>query len=302
MSAPRVASIGEVLWDLLPSGPQLGGAPANLACHVCALGGDAALISRVGDDTLGRRAREHLGNRGVRLDGLETDASAPTGTVEVELDATGQPRFTILENVAWDQIACSPIALDLVSAADAVCFGTLVQRTPAARAALHRLLDASVAARLILCDINLRDPYHSPEVIEASLRAATALKLNETELPALAAQFHLAGGLEDCAEALAQRFTLDTVILTLGASGSRVWCDGVWTREPGRTVSVIDTVGAGDSFTAAFLMGRLLGWSVPASVRLATDIAAYVCTQSGATPELPNPLREQFLNGVSCAS
>ncbi|MEN9675676.1 MAG: 5-dehydro-2-deoxygluconokinase [Verrucomicrobiota bacterium] len=299
MSPPKVASIGEVLWDLLPSGPQLGGAPANLACHVRALGGDSSVISRVGDDALGRRARVHLGNRGVRLDGLETDPSAPTGTVEVELDSAGKPRFTILENTAWDQITCSPVALDLVSAADAVGFGTLAQRTPAAREALHRLLDASGAARLILCDINLRDPFHTPEVIEASLRAATALKLNETELPALAAQFHLAGGLEDCAESLAQRFALDTVILTLGAAGCRVWCDDVWTTEPGRNVPVVDTVGAGDSFTAAFLMGRLLGWSVPTTVRLATDIAAYVCTQSGATPELPDSLTGRFLKDVS---
>lgn len=299
--SPRVVSIGEVLWDLLPSGPQLGGAPGNLAVHVRAFGGNSALISRVGDDALGRQARDQLSARGVNLDSLETDPTAPTGTVKVELNASREHRFTIVENVAWDRIASSDAARAQIAAADAVCFGTLAQRTPEAHAVIQSLLRsaASSASRLILCDINLRDPHPTPEVIESSLQLATALKLNETELPVLAKQFGLTGSLEDRVTALARRFDLDGVLLTLGASGSRVWYDGTWTSEPGRTVPVVDTVGAGDSFTAAFVMGRLMGAPIPETMRIATDIAAYVCTRPGATPLLPPDLSGVFLRNIA---
>ena len=295
MTAPRVVSVGEVLWDLLPTGPQLGGAPCNLACHIQSLGGAATLVSRIGNDELGRRARSLLAARGMSLDGLETDPSAPTGTVAVDLDATGQPRYTILEHVAWDNLSGGPAAMRAASEAEAICFGTLSQRTPTARAAVHALLRGAQSARLILCDINLRDPFHTPEVIESSLKAATALKLNESELPVLARSFQLPGGPEDQMAGIARRFNLDWVIVTLGASGSQVWHEGQWTSEPGLSVAVRDTVGAGDSFTAAFIIGTLRGWPVATTLRRATAIAAYVCTQSGATPDLPPELTGPFL-------
>lgn len=291
---PKVVSIGEVLWDLLPSGPQLGGAPGNLAAHVGALGGSASLISCVGHDDFGQRARSRLAGRGVHLDALETDPSAPTGTVQVQLDAEGQPRFTIVEDVAWDRLTASPAALRVVAEADAICFGSLAQRTPTARAAIRSLLAAAHSPRLILCDINLRAPFYSQEVVESSLRAATALKLNEAELPILAAMFGVSGDRDRQAEQLARRFDLDTLILTLGAAGSQAWSDGVWSYEGGRTVEVQDTVGAGDSFTAAFVLGRLSGWPISKILQAATDIAAFVCTQSGATPDIPAELTAPF--------
>ena len=195
-----------MLWDLLPSGPQLGGAPANLACHVGALGGQATLISRVGNDALGQQAREQLAARGVDVGNLATDPTAPTGTVKVELDPTGQPRFTIHAPVAWDHLAADAGSLQAVAAADAVCFGTLAQRTPAARAAIQTLIAAATPDGLILCDINLRAPFYERVTIEGSLRAANALKLNETELPLLARMFGLAGDTPAQAEALAERF------------------------------------------------------------------------------------------------
>jgi fructokinase len=293
----KVVALGEVLWDLLPSGPQLGGAPANLACHVAGLGGQAKLISRVGNDALGRQAREQLAARGVDVGNVATDPTAPTGTVSVEIDSTGQPHFTIHEEVAWDRLAVDSGSLQAVAAADAVCFGTLAQRTPAARAAIQTLL-AAAPDRLILCDINLRAPFCDRVTIEGSLRAANALKLNETELPLLARMFGFVGDPSAQAEALANRFGLRVLILTLGAAGSRVWQAGEWTTVAGETVAVRDTVGAGDSFTAAFVLGYLLGWPMKETVRAATGIAAYVCSQSGATPVLPPELAAKFLRAA----
>ncbi|MFO1460306.1 MAG: carbohydrate kinase [Verrucomicrobiota bacterium] len=291
---PRIACIGEVLWDLLPAGPQLGGAPANLACHVAQLGGAATLISRIGRDDLGRRARLGLERHGVLLDSLQEDASYPTGTVSVDLDVQGHPRFTIVEPVAWDHLEATPQALRTVQSAEALCFGTLAQRSPGSRHAIETLLQEVPRSQLRLCDINLRDPFHTPEVIESSLRAANALKLNETELPMLGGIFGLPPEPRIAVETLAARFHLNPVLLTLGAAGSCVWSDGRWVEEPGRSVTVRDTVGAGDSFTAAFVMARLLDWPMSDALKSATEIAAYVCTQSGATPELPTELKRRF--------
>lgn len=284
---PIVVSLGEVLWDLLPSGPQLGGAPANFACHIAALGARTSLVSCVGCDTLGDQVLQRLATRGLDLAHVTRDPDRPTGTVAVELGAGGQPRFEIIENVAWDALAVTDAALCQVAKADAVCFGTLAQRSPASRAVIQRMVAATSPDALRVCDINLRAPFHSPEVIVRSLELANVLKLNETELPALAAQFALAGPAERQLEALADRFNLAVVVLTLGAEGCRLLRDGKWSAEPGRKVAVKDAVGAGDAFTAALVMGLLRGWPTPQLLAAATDIAAFVCTQSGAMPALP---------------
>lgn len=290
----KVVSIGEVLWDLLPSGAQLGGAPANLAAHAAGLGASAALISRVGADDLGTQARAQLAARGVDVSAVSTDPTAPTGTVGVDLDASGQPRFTIHQPAAWDFLQASPEAMATVSGAHALCFGTLAQRHPIARDALRTLVSAAGSSPLILCDVNLRAPFCDPEVIEWSLRAAGIVKLNETELPFLADRLSLGADTDSQVRGLAEAFALDTVILTLGANGCRVWHREIWSAEPGRSVAVKDTVGAGDSFTAAFLMGQLRAWPMPDILRRATEIAAYVCTQAGAIPELPEKLVAPF--------
>lgn len=289
-TTPKVVSLGEVLWDLLPSGPVLGGAPSNFACHVAGLGGDAALVSRVGDDDLGREARRLLAAKGVCLDALGTDPTAPTGTVGVELAADGQPKFTIHENVAWDRITADDAARVVVAAADAVCFGSLAQRTPAVRSAIRTLLGALRPGVLRIFDINLRPPFDDPDTLTDSLRAADVLKLNDGELAVLARLFTLPGSAREQVQALARRFELKAVLLTLGAEGSCLWRADHWFEQPGRRVEVRDTIGAGDSFTAVYVLGELSGWDPAATLRAATEVAAYVCTQPGATPTLPASL------------
>ncbi len=291
---PNVVSVGEVLWDLLPSGPQLGGAPANFAAHIQALGANASLVSRVGQDRLGDEAIRLLNARALDVTHVARDPHRPTGTVAVKVGAAGQPRFEIIEGVAWDLIDATSEAGQRVAVADAVCFGSLAQRSPDSRRAIRHLVAASSAEILRVFDINLRAPFHSPEIIHASLALANMLKLNETELPIMAAQFSLRGSVEEQIEALAERFELDVVALTLGAAGSRLLRDGEWAEEPGRTIRVKDAVGAGDSFTAALVMGLLLDWPTPKLLAAATDIAAFVCTQAGATPELPAALIAPF--------
>jgi fructokinase len=287
----RLVGLGELLWDLLPAGPQLGGAPANFALHARALGADAALVSRVGRDARGRDARARLAAAGLPAGLVQEDEAAPTGTVGVALAADGQPAYTIHEDVAWDRLEAAPAALAAVAGADAVCFGTLAQRDPRARAAVQRLVAAAPAGALRLFDINLRQHFHSPEIIAASLRRANALKVNDAEWPVLAAQFGLAGDLRAQIAALAGRFALRAVALTRGAAGSLLLADGAWADEPGRPVAVADTVGAGDSFTAALALGLLAGHPPAAVNAFANEVARFVCSRPGATPALPASFR-----------
>lgn len=284
---PNVVSLGEVLWDLLPSGPQLGGAPANFACHIQALGAHASLVSGVGQDALGDEALQLLQSRGLDLACVIRVPHRPTGTVVVDVGPEGQPRFEIVEQVAWDAIRVTESAQDRVRRADAICFGSLAQRTPEAGRAIRQLVAASSPSALRVFDINLRAPFHQADVVEESLVLANVLKLNETELPVITAQFGLQGSVEEQLETLARRFDLKAIALTLGAAGSRLVHAGRWTAEPGRTVSVVDAVGAGDAYTAALVMGLLLDWPTETLLARATDIAAFVCTQPGATPQLP---------------
>lgn len=301
---PRIVCMGELLWDLLPAGPQLGGAPANLACHVQALGGMASLVSRVGNDPLGHRAVAALSQRGVDVTAVSIDPTLPTGTVGVELDAHGHAQYQIHAPVAWDALEDHPSALSCVAQADALCFGTLAQRHPTSRQAIRTLLQAGRSARLRLCDINLRAPHFNRAVIEDSLQWANALKLNETELPTVCSllELDLPGTPATALDALGQRCGLEMIIVTLGSQGSEVWTPHGTTHEPGRTVQVRDTVGAGDAFTAAVVMGHLLGWPMPTVLQRATDIAAYVCTQSGATPELPADLTHPYRESTGLAA
>lgn len=291
---PHVVSIGELLWDLLPSGPQLGGAPANLACHVHALGAAASLVSCVGRDRLGDEALRLLQARGLDVACIDRDPERPTGTVVVDVDADGQPRFKIVERVAWDSILATDEAMDRARQADAICFGSLAQRSPAAGRAIQQVVAASRPEALRVFDINLRAPFFDAHVIEGSLRIANVLKLNDAELPVVAEQLGLQGTTEEQVEALAGRFGLEVIALTLGASGSLLYRGGRWAREPARSVAVIDSVGAGDSFTAALVLGLLL--DLPTEVLLvhAADVAAFVCTKAGATPELPAELVAPF--------
>ena len=290
----EILAVGEILWDLLPAGRQLGGAPANFAYHAHALGGHVHLISRVGHDPLGIEILDRLRALGVSTDFVATDTAAPTGTVTVRLSADGQPQFTIHEDVAWDRISAGKDLLELAARAQAVCFGSLAQRREPSRASIRRLVAATPAEALRVFDINIRQHFYSPELIEASLRLANVLKLNDQELTLLASIFDLRGDTRKQVATLARRFGLDTVALTRGTAGSLLMSEGVWSEHLGLPAKVADTVGAGDSFTAALTLGLLAGWPLDHINRHANEIAAYVCSQPGATPKLPEELWRKF--------
>jgi fructokinase len=291
----KVVGIGEVLWDLLPGGRQLGGAPANFAYHAHALGAEARVVSRVGRDELGCELVRRLKKLGLATNAVEEDPAAPTGTVTVELRADGQPHYTIHEDVAWDRIAGEAAGRQAVTAADAVCFGTLAQRGEVSRRSIRALLMAAPADSLRILDVNLRQDYYSREVLEESLALASVLKVNETELARLAELLDLPGDERGRVAELARRFRLRTVACTRGEGGSLLYSEGRWSERPGEPVKVADTVGAGDSFTAALALGMLAGWPLDEVHRRAGELAAYVCSQPGGTPELPEPLRAPFL-------
>jgi fructokinase len=288
----NVLAIGEVLWDMLPAGRKLGGAPANFAIHARALGANARLISRVGDDALGVEILERLASHGLPTDTVPSDPEAPTGTVAVALGPDGQPRFTICEGVAWDRIDAGPVELAASGVADAVCFGTLAQRSERSRRAIRAVVSATRPSALRILDVNLRPPFVDPEVVEGSLALANVLKLNDEELPRLADMLGMAGSTEERLAGLARRYGLSLVVFTRGARGSLLLRENEWSDHPGVPAEVSDTVGAGDAFTAVVATGLLRGWSLDEINRRANRVAAYVCSQPGATPPLPPSLGE----------
>lgn len=285
-ASSRVVALGEILWDLLPTGRQLGGAPANFICHVKSLGAVATLVSRVGMDELGYGAAQWLTARGFDLATLQIDPTAPTGAATVILSDDGQATFTIQQCAAWDYIEANPAAVQACAQADAVCFGTLAQRSIASRASIETLLRAAPPRAWRLLDINLRAPFYTPAVIEKSLSLANALKLNDQELTILAKQFALTGTTADQLKRLTERFELRVVALTRGSHGSLLFANGNQSDHPGIAINVKDTVGAGDAFTAALITGLLAGDPLDQINQNANEVAAYVCTQHGATPVL----------------
>jgi fructokinase len=283
----NVIGIGEILWDLLPSGKQLGGAPANFAYHARGLGARSSVISRVGRDDFGAEIVQRLQALGLATAAIQVDASAPTGTVGVELLADGQPRFTIHEDVAWDRLALEQSAVAAVAEADAVCFGTLGQRREPARSTIQALVAAVRTGALRILDINLRQHFFSRDIIETSLRLANIVKFNDSERPVLAEMLGLRGSARQQIEQLARQHAQQLVCLTRGAQGSLLYAGGQWADDPGQTVAVKDTVGAGDAFTAALALGVLAGKPLEAINRRANQVARYVCSCEGATPPLP---------------
>jgi fructokinase len=294
----NVVGIGEVLWDLLLTGPQLGGAPANFAYHAHALGAEAQIITRVGNDDYGREIIRRFHEMGLPDGTVQIDETAPTGTAKVELSGNGLAHFTIQENVAWDYISATPEALAIAREADAICFGSLAQRSEPSRNTIQRLVAAAPADALRVFDINLRQRFYSPGLIERSLQLANVLKLNDDELLSLAEMFSLTGSTEHRVECLARTFHLRVVALTRGANGSLLYQEKKnetrWSDCPSRTVKVVDTVGAGDSFTAALVLGLLRKMDLDEINTLANHVARYVCSQAGATPALPVEFARRF--------
>jgi fructokinase len=231
---------------------------------------------------------------GVLTDCIEIDSEAPTGTVTVQVSPSGQPRYTIQENVAWDRLAGEANARRAIQEADAVCFGTLAQRSETSRKAIEMLVGLTRPDALRVFDVNLRQHYYSPERIESSLHKSNVLKVNDGELPEIAAFFGIGGNVTRQMEELANRFELRTVACTRGEDGSVLLSGGRWSEHPGIPAKVVDTVGAGDSFTAAMVLGLLAGWDLDLVNERANRVAAWVASHPGATPPFSNELRSMF--------
>ena len=281
MSKKVIVGIGEILWDMLPSGKALGGAPANFAYHAQRLGEEGWAVSAVGDDPLGREILNIVDGKGLHR--IISVVGQPTGTVEVTLDARGVPSYNIKEGVAWDNIPFTPEMEALAQRADAVCFGSLVQRM-ASRASVLRFLRATRPDCLKVFDINLRQHYYSREVLEESLQLADILKINDEEIRTVAGLFGLGDDDTAACRALIAHYGLRMVILTRGPQGSEIITPAELIPEAAGEAVVVDTVGAGDSFTAAFVVAYLRGDSLADAQRLASQTAAYVCSHKGAMP------------------
>lgn len=279
-----VIGIGEILWDMLPGGKQLGGAPANFAYHVHAQGLPAAVVSSVGQDALGQEVRERLAELGMETGTIQISPAYPTGTVTVKLDANGLPDYIIHENVAWDHIHWRDSLSELAARTTAICFGSLGQRSPVSRDTIRQFLRATPSDCLRVFDINLRQSYYSAEIIADSLTAATVLKLNHEELPVVASLFSLTGSPHEILSSLLTRFSLDLITVTRGGDGSLLATPDGLLEHPGYPVEVVDTVGAGDAFTAALVAGLLRGESLEAIHDSANRRAAAVCAHAGAIP------------------
>jgi fructokinase len=287
-----IVGLGEILWDLLPEGRQLGGAPANLAFHARALGADAAIASAVGDDPLGREILDRLRGFGFDLRTVAVDRKHPTGTVSVELSPKGIPKFTIHENVAWDFIPWSHALAGLAVRCDAVCFGSLCQRSPVSRQTVRTFVQSVRPEALRVFDINLRQGYYDRETVHALLLESDVFKVSDNELPVVAKLVDLPGAEGAWVDALLDRYPLRCVALTRGSKGSLLAARDGRSVHPGiPAVNIVDTVGAGDAFTASLVMGLLRGKPLDAINEAANRLAAFVCTQHGAMPEVPEALR-----------
>lgn len=276
-----IVGIGEILWDMLPSGKALGGAPANFAYHAMRLGEEGWAVSAVGNDALGREILDIVASK--RLNNLIALSDKPTGTVEVSLDARGVPTYSIMEDVAWDNIPFTPEMEELAKKADAVCFGSLVQRM-SSRDSVLRFVRAMRPDALKVFDINLRQHYYGREILEESLKLADILKINDEEIRIVAGMLGLGDDDAAACRSLIADYGLKLVILTRGAEGSEVvTADEVIPQAVGQ-VDVVDTVGAGDAFTAAFVVAYLRGDPLADAQRLATETASYVCSRKGAMP------------------
>lgn len=290
---PIVVGLGELLWDCFPDRRLPGGAPANVAFHACQLGCQGIVCSRVGCDGLGDELVAFLERQGLRTAWIQRDPDHPTGTVSVDIARPELPRFTIHEHVAWDYLSFDPPVAELLSQAAAVCFGTLAQRSAVSRQTIQQAIRSVRPECLVVYDVNLRQRFYERDWVEASLRAARLVKLNAEEVVELNRLLALdAPSQEGFARALLDRFALEAVCVTRGEHGCLLVTRDESAVAPGQPVDVVDTVGSGDAFTAAWIWARLCRWSVAAQARFANAVGALVATQPGAMPILTEPLRQ----------
>ncbi len=288
-----IIGLGEVLWDLFPDGARFGGAPANVACAAASLlgaTGAVTLVSALGDDRRGREAIGFLRQRQVDVSALQI-AGAPTGTVTVQLDDSGHALFNISDNVAWDHIVWSEKWSDLAANADAICFGSLAQRGDTSRQTIQKFINATPASTFKVFDMNLRAPFYAPDTLIQSLELANVLKLNDQELCVIANILSLSGETIDILKSLQDDYQISSIALTQGAAGAMLLRHSETVRVPSVPTTVVDTVGAGDAFTAALMIGLLNEQPLKEIAHFATGVSSYVCSQRGATPSLPDWIR-----------
>ena len=289
MSArPVIVGLGEALWDVYPDAAHFGGAPANFACHAASLGAESWMVSAVGTDDFGDRALAALRQRGVACDHVSRDAQHATGRVLVTLNAAGQASYEFAADTAWDHLAWSDDLAALAARCDAVCFGTLGQRSPVSRETIRRFIEATPRTALRVFDVNLRQRFYDAPTLQAALRLASVLKLNDEELPIVAELCGLrATAPREMLIELATTYDLRLTALTCGPHGSLLLAGGEESACPAPPTTVVDTVGAGDAFTATLVTGFLRGLPLATINLHANAVASFVCSQKGATPPLP---------------
>jgi fructokinase len=298
----KIVGLGEVLWDMLPDGKQLGGAPSNFAYISTLLGNEGIVASRLGTDALGEEAAAQLAKVGVSTAAIQRDPERPTGTVQVEVDDKGQPTFQIKENVAWDFLEWTPDWQKLAAQSDAVCFGSLAQRGEASRSTIRQFLAATRKDAVRIFDVNLRQTFHSRDVLAESMKVAEIVKLNHEELPRVMEILSLVY----CDDISSARLLIDSqdlqlVCITRGEHGSLLLDQRIHNEHSGYRVRIGDTIGAGDAFTAALVYEYLRGRSLAGMNETANRMGAWVASRVGAMPTPAETGIWQELSGVGSA-
>lgn len=285
-----VVGLGEVLWDMLPEGRKIGGAPVNFAYHAGQFGIDTMAVSAIGNDKLGEDTIAEM--NGKHLNHIFPSVPYPTGSVQVSLDEKGVPAYDIKENVAWDNIPFTNEIESVARSCRAVCFGSLAQRNTVSRSTIRKFIESTPDGCIRIFDINLRQNFYTSNVIRDSLELCNILKINDEEIMLVSRMFNYdSSNIENVCRTIMEDFSLEMVILTCGTKGSYIFTKGGVSFMPTPKVNVADTVGAGDSFTGSFCAAILRGLPVAEAHKKAVEVSAYVCTQNGAMPEIPESMK-----------
>lgn len=285
-----VVGLGEVLWDMLPEGRKIGGAPVNFAYHAGQFGIDTMAVSAIGNDKLGEDTIAEM--NGKHLNHIFPSVPYPTGSVQVSLDEKGVPAYDIKENVAWDNIPFTNEIESVARNCQAVCFGSLAQRNAVSRNTIRKFIESTPSGCIRIFDINLRQNFYTSNVIRDSLELCNILKINDEEIMLVSRMFNYdSSNIENVCRTIMEDFSLEMVILTCGTKGSYIFTKGGVSFMPTPKVNVADTVGAGDSFTGSFCAAILRGLPVAEAHKKAVEVSAYVCTQNGAMPEIPESMK-----------
>ena len=289
-----IVGIGEILWDMLPSGKVIGGAPANFAYHAQELGESSIVVSCVGNDELGREIISSLEKKDMPTEFLYIDKSHPTGVVSARINKEGKPSYLIQEEVAWDYIPTTTLMRELAFKSAAVCFGTAAQRSQLSRMTIQTFVGLMEQDSIRVFDINLRQNFYSQDVIETSLSLANVLKLNVNELSVVKKLLRLNGDEKKILNELSRKYSLNLIALTRGREGSILFAEGKTSNHEGHKINVEDTVGAGDAFVAGLVTGMLRGYELDDLHNKANRVASYICSKHGATSSLTNEIRKLF--------